>query len=66
MFRHSNRGTVVWLFIVGLALIMTLMAGSVSTAVGAGLLAAYMGLVVMLARDVELGAVFSQDRKSVV
>ncbi|MCD4687643.1 MAG: hypothetical protein K8S97_17075 [Anaerolineae bacterium] len=60
MFRHSNRGTVVWLFIVGLALIMTLMAGSVSTAVGAGLLAAYMGLVVMLARDVELGAVFSQ------
>lgn len=60
MFRHSNRGTIVWLFIVGLALVLTLLAGSVSTAVGAGLLAAYIGLVVMLARNVDLGAVLAQ------
>ncbi len=52
MFRQSNRGTAVWLVIVGLALALTLLAGGVSTMVGAGLLAAYLALVAVVALNV--------------
>ena len=54
MFRQSHRGTIVWLLIVGLALALTLIAGSVPTLVGAGLLAAYLLLVVAIARNVDV------------
>ena len=54
MFRQSQRGTIVWLLIVGLALALTLVAGSLPTLVGAGLLAAYLLLVVALARNVDV------------
>lgn len=50
MFRHSERGTLVWLFIVGLALGMVIAAGEVSNAAGAALLAAYLALVLFVAR----------------
>ncbi|MBN1679357.1 MAG: hypothetical protein JW966_03645 [Anaerolineae bacterium] len=65
MFRHSNRGTIVWLFIVGVALGLTLVTGDVPTSIGAGLLAAYMALVIMVARNVQPGAIvnlFSNSR----
>ena len=42
MFRQSNRGTLVWLVIVGAALGLTLLAGGVPTGLGAALLAAYL------------------------
>ena len=54
MFRQSQRGTIVWLLIVGLALALTLVAGSLPTLVGAGLLAAYLLLVVAMARNVDV------------
>ncbi|NLE51181.1 MAG: hypothetical protein GX613_07220 [Chloroflexi bacterium] len=54
MFRQSHRGTIVWLLIVGLALALTLIAGSVPTLVGAALLAAYLLLVVAIARNVDV------------
>lgn len=56
MFPHSDRGTLVWLFVVGLALGLTLLAGDVSTEVGAVLLAAYLGLVLMGTRGLSFGA----------
>lgn len=59
MFRQSNRGTLVWLFIVGMALGMTMLAGEVSTEAGAVLLAAYLGLVVLISRNVQLASLFA-------
>lgn len=56
MFRHSYRGTLVWLFIVGTALGLTLVAGAVPTGVGAALLAAYLGLWALVARNVQVGS----------
>lgn len=63
MFRHSYRGTLMWLFIVGMALVLTLLSGTVSTAVGAALLAAYLAMVVFIARDVDVTTVL-QDMRS--
>ncbi len=57
MFQQSRRGTLVWLFIVGLALSLTLVAGEVPTEFGAALLAAYVGLALLVARNVPLGDV---------
>ncbi|MEL7674371.1 MAG: hypothetical protein AAGU78_11585, partial [Chloroflexota bacterium] len=54
MFRQSHRGTVVWLLIVGLALALTLLAGSLPTLVGAGLLLAYLVLVAAIARNIDI------------
>ncbi len=54
MFRQSHRGTVVWLLIVGLALALTLIAGSLPALVGAGLLLAYLVLVAAIARNVDI------------
>jgi len=59
MFQHSRRGTIVWLFIVGLALSLTLAAGAVPTEIGAVLLAAYLGLALLIARNVPLSDVVS-------
>lgn len=59
MFRQSPRGTSVWLAIVGVALLLTLLAGEVPAAVSAVLLAAYLGLVLLVARNVGVGALFS-------
>lgn len=60
MFRQSERGTVVWLLIIGLALALTLVAGNVATEVGAALLAAYLGLVVLIARNVDISAIMNR------
>lgn len=57
MFRHSQRGTLVWLFIVGLALSMMLFAGEVPNSIAATLLAAYLALAVLVARNVRLNSV---------
>ena len=57
MFRHSSRGTLVWLFIVGVALGVTMMAEEVPNEVGAVLLAAYLGLVLVVARNIQVGHV---------
>lgn len=57
MFRNSNRATLVWLFIVGMALGLTMLAEEVPTEVGAALLAAYLGLVLMITRNVSLAAI---------
>lgn len=53
MFRQSTRGTAVWLVIVGLALTLVLLAGGLSTIVVAGLLAAYLALITMLAANID-------------
>ncbi|NLX10984.1 MAG: hypothetical protein GXY36_15145 [Chloroflexi bacterium] len=58
MFGHSYRGTVVWLLIVGMVLGLTLFAGEIPNAVGAALLAAYMAMVLLVARNVRIGSVF--------
>lgn len=55
MFRHSNRGTLVWLFIVGMALGLTMLAGGISLGASAALLAAYLGLVFMVVRNEQIG-----------
>lgn len=57
MFQHSRRGTIVWLFIVGMALGLTLMAGGISPAVGMLLVAAYVGLAALVLRNAPLTAV---------
>ncbi len=59
MFQQSRRGTIVWLFIVGLALSLTLAAGAIPTEIGVALLAAYLGLALLVARNVPLGDVMS-------
>lgn len=58
MFRQSDRGTAVWLMIVGVALVLVLLAGSVPTAFGAALLAAYLALVVAVAANVNWRGLF--------
>jgi hypothetical protein len=55
MFQHSHRGTLVWLFIVGMALGLTLIAGEVPAAAAAALLAGYLALAWMVVRNVQLG-----------
>ena len=62
MFRHSSRGTFVWLLIVGIALGLTLLAGAIPTGVGAALLAAYLGLWLLVARNIEVSAFFDSWR----
>jgi hypothetical protein len=57
MFRNSYRGTLVWLFIVGVALGFTMLAEEVPNEVGAALLATYLALVLVVARNVQLGNV---------
>jgi hypothetical protein len=57
MFRNSSRGTLVWLFIVGVALSFLMLAEEVPTGVSAALLAAYLGLVLVVARNVQVGSV---------
>ncbi|MBN2304105.1 MAG: hypothetical protein JXQ72_06505 [Anaerolineae bacterium] len=56
MFQQSHRGTLVWLLIVGLALVLSLGTGNISTAVGGVLLAVYLLLVLMVTRSGQLGA----------
>jgi hypothetical protein len=55
MFRNSYRGTLVWLFIVGVALGIMMLAEEIPTEVSAVLLAAYLGLVLVVARNVQFG-----------
>jgi hypothetical protein len=57
MFRNSYRGTLVWLFIVGVALGFTMLAEEVPNEVGAALLATYLALVLAVARGVDFGNV---------
>jgi hypothetical protein len=57
MFRNSYRGTLVWLFIVGVALGFTMLAEEVPNEVGAALLATYLALVLIVARNVQFGNV---------
>lgn len=59
MFRQSARGTAVWLAIVGVALVLALLAGEVPAGIGAALLAGYLGLALLVARNVGFGAMFS-------
>ncbi len=59
MFGQSYRGTLVWLFVVGMALGLTMLAGEVSTETGAVLLAAYLGLVLLISRHVQLGSLIA-------
>jgi hypothetical protein len=65
MFKHSYRGTLVWLFVVGMALVLVMLAEDVPTEVSAALLAAYLGLVVMVTRNAPLGAVLGNLRARV-
>lgn len=60
MFRQSTRGTVVWLLVVGAALGLTLVAGRVSTAVAAALLAMYLGVLLVVAGQIEVATVLRQ------
>ncbi|MBN1565690.1 MAG: hypothetical protein JXA10_17735 [Anaerolineae bacterium] len=62
MFQHSSRGTFVWLLIVGTALVLTLLAGAVPTSVGAALLATYLGLWLMVARNIDVSDYFESWR----
>lgn len=55
MFRNSPRGTLIWLFIVGVVLGFTMMAEEVPNGVSAALLAAYLALVVGVARNIQVG-----------
>jgi hypothetical protein len=57
MFQHSRRGTMVWLALVGIALVLALAAEEMPTAVGAVLLAAYLVLVAVVTRNTRLGSV---------
>ena len=57
MFRNSYRGTLIWMLIVGVALVLTMLAGEVPAAFAAALLAAYMGLAFLVVRNVQLGSV---------
>jgi hypothetical protein len=54
MFQQSRRGTLIWLLIVGAALVLSLSAGNVPLALGGVLLAAYMMLVLAVTRGMEL------------
>jgi hypothetical protein len=56
MFQQSQRGTVVWLLIVGLALLLVLAAGGVSTGAGVVLIAAYLALMLLVVRGVPLAS----------
>ena len=62
MFQHSERGTLVWLFIVGMALGLTLLTSEVSLGFSAALLAAYLGLVFMIVRGANIGYLIEQLR----
>jgi hypothetical protein len=57
MFQHSYRGTLVWLFIVGVVLGLTIATGDISDEIAAALLATYLALTLLVARHVPLGAV---------
>lgn len=54
MFRQSNRGTVVWLIIVGVALVITLASGRAPTALAAALLAMYLGVLLAVAGQLDV------------
>ncbi len=60
MFGASTRGTVIWLLIVGVALGLTLAAGSLPTGAAAALLAAYLAVVVLIAQGAEIRSLISQ------
>ena len=69
MYRQSRRGTIAWLFIVGLALTLVLLSGNVPPMAGAVLLAAYIGLLIMGVRHIDLRRgfeAFSGPRRSEV
>jgi hypothetical protein len=57
MFRNSYRGTLIWMFIVGVALALTMLAGEVPAEIAAVLLGAYLGLAYLVVRNVQLGSV---------
>ncbi len=57
MFQNSQRGTLVWLFIIGMALGLTLVAGEVPAAIAAGMLGAYLALLWFVVRGVRVGSV---------
>ena len=57
MFQHSQRGTVVWLGIVGVALLLLLIAGDVSAVVLVPFLAIYVTLMFLVARHVPVGEI---------
>ncbi|GIV80888.1 MAG: hypothetical protein KatS3mg051_0242 [Anaerolineae bacterium] len=56
MFRQSNRGTMVWLVIVGLALLITLASGRAPTALAAALLAMYLGVLLAVIGQLDVSA----------
>ena len=60
MFRQSNRGTYVWLFIVGVALLLAMLAGDMPLAAAAALLAGYLLLAVAITRNFAVGNVVQQ------
>lgn len=55
MFRHSNRGTIVWLLIVGVALALSIIAGEIPLAASAALLAGYLLLALAVTRSLPIG-----------
>jgi hypothetical protein len=57
MFRNSYRGTLIWMFIVGVALGLTMLAGEVPAEIAAVLLGAYLGLAFLVVRNVQLSPV---------
>ncbi|NDJ78072.1 MAG: hypothetical protein GYB65_17630 [Chloroflexi bacterium] len=57
MFQHSRRGTFVWLVIVGTALLLALIAGGLSPLLIASLVAAYLALLFLFSRNVQLESV---------
>jgi len=54
MFRNSDRGTLVWMLIVGIALVLTMLTGEVPAEIAAVLLGAYLGLVFLVGRNVQV------------
>lgn len=57
MFQYSQRGTLVWLFIIGMALGLTMAAGEIPAEAGAALIAAYLALVVFVTSRGQIASV---------
>jgi hypothetical protein len=57
MFKHSYRGTIAWLLIIGFVLGLTLTAGDVPSSISAIMLASYLALVLLVTRGAWIGSI---------
>jgi hypothetical protein len=57
MFQYSQRGTLVWLFIILMALALTMVAGAIPLPVGAALIAAWMALALFVTGRSQIASV---------